>query len=66
MSSHLVPVSQESRTLFGPEKPFMQLRPAYSENLVFSGVAKGIKSKVMAKLCALRSLHFQDIGILAP
>ena len=29
------PVSRTSRELFGPEKPFIKLRPAYSVKLVF-------------------------------
>ena len=29
------PVSRKSRELFGPEKPFVKLRPAYSVKLVF-------------------------------
>ena len=39
------PVSRKSRKLFGPEKPFEKLRPAYSVKLVFSYVVKGIKQK---------------------
>ena len=39
------PVSRKSRELFGPEKPFDKVRPAYSVKLVFSYVAKGIKKK---------------------
>ena len=31
----LGPVSRKSRKLFGPEKPFVKLRPAYSVKLVF-------------------------------
>ena len=29
------PVSRKSRELFGPEKPFVKLRPAHSVKLVF-------------------------------
>ena len=32
------PVSQKSRELCGPEKPFVKARPAYSVKLVFSYV----------------------------
>ena len=32
----LGPVSQKSRKIFGPEKPFVKLRPAYSVKMVFS------------------------------
>ena len=39
------PVSRKSRKLFGPEKPFVKLRPAYSVKLIFSYVVKGIKIK---------------------
>ena len=39
------PVSVKSRKLFGPEKPFVKLRPAYSVKMVFSYVVKEIKSK---------------------
>ena len=34
-SPELGPVSRKSRKLFGPEKPFVKLRPAYSVKLVF-------------------------------
>ena len=37
------PVSQKSRKLFGPEKPFVKRRLAYSVKLVFSYVVKAIK-----------------------
>ena len=39
----LGPVSQKSREVCGPEKPFVKVRPAYSVKLVFSYVVKGIK-----------------------
>ena len=54
------PVSRKSRELFGPEKPFVKLRPAYSEKLVFSYVVKGIKIKITAKFRASRRLRFED------
>ena len=54
------PVSRKSRTLFGPEKPFVKVRPAYSVKLVFSYVVKGIKIKITAKFRALRRLRFED------
>ena len=54
------PVSRKSRELFGPEKPFVKLRPAYSVKLVFSHVVKGIKIKITAKFCASRRLRFED------
>ena len=41
---NLGPVSRKSRTLFGPEKPFVRLRPAYSVKLIFSYVVEGIKT----------------------
>ena len=53
------PVSQKSRKLFGPEKPFVKLRPAYSVKLVFSYVLKGMKIKITAKFRALRRLRFE-------
>ena len=56
----LGPVSRKSRELFGPEKPFVQLRPAYSVKLVFSYVVKGIKIKITAKFRASRRLRFED------
>ena len=46
----LGPVSQKSRKLFGLEKPFVKLRPAYSVKQVFSYVVKRIKSKITARL----------------
>ena len=58
--SFLGPVSRKSRELFGPEKPFVKLRPAYSVKLVFSYVVKGIKIKITAKFRASRRLRFQD------
>ena len=56
----LWPVSRKSRELFGPEKPFVKLRPAYSVKLVFSYVVKGIKIKIIAKFRASRRLRFED------
>ena len=56
----LVPVSRKSRKLFGPEKPFAKLRPAYSVKLVFSYVVKGTKIKITAKFRASRRLSFED------
>ena len=54
------PVSRKSRKLFGSEKPFVKLRPAYSVKLVFSYVVKGIKMKITAKFRASRRLRFED------
>ena len=56
----LGPVSRKSRKLFGPGKPFVELRPAYSIKLVFSYVVKGIEIKVTAKFRASRRLRFED------
>ena len=53
-------VSRKSRKLFGPEKPFVKLRPAYSVKPVFSYVVKGIKIKITAKFRASRRLSFED------
>ena len=58
--SGLGPVSRKSRELFGPEKPFVKLLPAYSVKLVFSYVVKGIKIKITAKFRASRRLRFED------
>ena len=60
MFSELGPVSRKSRELFGPEKPVVKLRPAYSVKLVFSYVVKGIKIKITAKFRASRGLRFED------
>ena len=57
---NLGPVSQKSRELFGPEKPFVKLWPAYSVKLVFKYVVKGIKIKITAKFRASRRLRFED------
>ena len=46
--------------VFGPEKPFVKLRPAYCVKLVFSHVVKGIKIKIIAKFRASRRLRFED------
>ena len=54
------PVSRKSRELFGPEKPFLKLPPAYSVKLVFSYVVKGMKIKITAKFRASRRLCFED------
>ena len=63
----LGPVSRKSRKLFGPEKPFVKLRPAYSVKLVFSYVVRGIKIKITAKFRASRRLRFEDTKrIMAP
>ena len=63
----LGPVSRKSRKLFGPEKPFVKLWPAYSVKLVFSCVVKGIKIKITAKFCPWRRLCFEDAKrILSP
>ena len=53
-------VSRKSRELFGPEKSFAKLRPAYSVKLVFLYVVKGIKIKITAKFRASRRLSFED------
>ena len=57
---HLGPVSRKSRRLFGPEKPFIKLRLAYSVKLIFSYVVKGIKIQITAKFRASRRLCFED------
>ena len=63
----LGPVSQKSRELCRPEKPFVKVRPAYSVKLVFSYVVKGIKTKITAKFRASRRLRFEDTkGIMSP
>ena len=59
-NSDVGPVSRTSRENFGPEKPVVKLRPAYSVKLVFSFVVKGIKTKIMAKFRASRRLRIED------
>ena len=54
------PVSRKSRELFGPETPFVKLRPAYSVKLVFQYVVMGIKIKITAKFRASRRHRFED------
>ena len=54
------PVSRKSREFFGPKKPFVKVRPAYSVKLVFSYVVKGIKTKIIAKFRASRRLCFEN------
>ena len=44
-------------TFFGPDKPFVKLRPAYSANLVFWYVDM---FKITAKFCASRRFRFED------
>ena len=58
------PVSRKSRKLFGPERPFVKLQPAYSVRLVFSYVVKGIKIKITAKFRASRRFLFEDTKII--
>ena len=53
-------VSQKTRELYGPEKPFVKLRPAYSVNLVFLYVVKAIKIKITAKFRDTEHLRFED------
>ena len=57
---YLGPVSQKSRRLFGPEKPFVKLRPSHSVKLIFSYVVKGIKIKITAKFHVTEHLRFED------
>ena len=45
---------------FGPEKPFVKLRPAYCVKLDFSYVVKGWKIKMTMKFLALNHLRFED------
>ena len=63
---YLGPVSRKSRELFGPEKPFVKLQPAYSVKLVFSYVVKGIKIKITAKFRASKRLRFEDAKGMSP
>ena len=56
----LGPVTRKSLELFGPEKPFVKVRPAYSVKLVFSYVVTGIKIKITAMFRASRRLRFGD------
>ena len=66
-NSGLGPVSQKSRKLFGPEKPFLKLRPAYSVKLVFWYVVKGTKIKITAIFRVSERLHFELIKrLLSP
>ena len=52
------PGSRKSRKLFGPLKPFLKFRPAYSVKLVFWYVVKGIKIKITAEFRATRRVRF--------
>ena len=56
----LGPVSRKSGELFGPETPFVKVRPAYSVKLVFSYVVNEIKTKTTEKFRASRRLRFDD------
>ena len=56
---HLGPVSRKSRKRFGPEKPFVKLRPTNCVKLVFSYVVKGIK--ITARFRASRRLSFEEL-----
>ena len=57
-------VSQKTRKLYGPEKPFVKLRSAYIVKLVFSYVVKGIKIKITAKFRDTEDLRFEDTKII--
>ena len=50
----------KSPKLYGPEKPFVKFRPAYSVKRVFSYVLKGIKIKIAAKFRASRRRRYED------
>ena len=54
------PVSRKSRKFFGPEKPFVKLRPAYSLKLVFLHIVKGMKIRITATYLNSRRLRFED------
>ena len=53
-------ISQKTRKLNGPEKPFVKLRPAYSVKLILSCVVKRIKIKITAKFRDTEHLRFED------
>ena len=54
-------VSRKSQKRFGPDKPSVKRRPAYSVKLVFSYAATGIKMKIItAKFSVSRRLRFAD------
>jgi len=60
-------VSRKSRKLFGPEKPFVNLRLAYSMKVVFSYFAKRINITITSKFRASRRICFEDTKrIMAP
>ena len=59
-TSALACVSEKTRKLYGQEKPFVKLRPAYSVKLVFLYVVKGIKIKITAKFCDTEHFRFED------
>ena len=58
----LVVGSNPTRATFleSPEKPFLKLLLAYSVNLVFSYVVKGIKMRITSKFRASKHLCFED------
>ena len=53
-------VSRKSRKRFGPDKPSVKRRPAYSVKLVFSYAVTGIKIKITAKFSVSRRFRFAD------
>ena len=53
-------VSQKTRKLYDPGKPFGKLRHAYSVKLVFSYDVKGIRNKITAKFRDTEHLRFED------
>ena len=52
-------LKRPENSVYGPEKPFVKLRLAYSVKLVFSYV-KGIKIKITAKFRDTEHLRFED------
>ena len=60
------PVSRKSRKLFGPQKPSVRFRSAYSVKLVFSCVVNGRKIKITAKFRASRRLRFEHTKRIMP
>ena len=58
--SALACVSQKTRKLYGSDKPFVKLRPAYSVKLVLLYVVKGIKVKITAKFRDREHFRFED------
>ena len=60
------PVSRKFQKLFGPEKPYVKIRPSYSVKLIFSYDVKGIQTMMTEKIRVSRLFRFEDTKRMSP